>query len=255
MKKLFCLLAFLCLLITSCTSTEDSPPLTESNVLLKKTVELDDHSGFIVTTNYYYNGRKITKSVDSFGEKSVYTYTGDFITKIQTYSGNTLWKTETFAYNSNGQLITYLGESEEAKGKVEYTYNADGTAGFISYSWDSSSLQYNESTTGSIQFSGDMASTITSNSVGSSTIATDTFTYDGNNNPFKNVIGFEKISIINPEEIVSSHNTLTFSRSFTSGGYNYAGTYTYNSLNFPVTSSVIWNHDNNSLITTQFTYY
>ena len=81
-----------------------------------------------------------------------------------------------------------------------------------------------------------------------------TYTYDTKNNPFMNVTGFDKIGFIDSEANSLHHNTLTDTYNNFSGNTIYTSTYTYNSLNFPVTASEIEGTEASTIITTQFTY-
>ena len=90
MKKLICFACLIALSLTSCSSSGDSSSATESDVLLKKSVETYAIDGSTVTTNYTYTGMKLVMSVDSDGVRDEFTYTGDFITNIKTYDSDAL---------------------------------------------------------------------------------------------------------------------------------------------------------------------
>lgn len=58
MKKLLCLFAFSAVFLTSCSSSDNSStPVTESDVLVTKTVETYAYDNSTVITNYTYNGK------------------------------------------------------------------------------------------------------------------------------------------------------------------------------------------------------
>ena len=85
MKKLICFACFTALSLTSCSTGGDSSPATESDVLLKKSVETYANDGSVITTNYTYNGKKMVKASDSDGYYETYTYTGDLLTQVKYY--------------------------------------------------------------------------------------------------------------------------------------------------------------------------
>ena len=81
------------------------------------------------------------------------------------------------------------------------------------------------------------------------------YTYDTKNNPFKNITGGDKINFINIEAIGVSRNILTdtYTSTFTNTEL-FTTTYTYNSLDFPLTESEIEGTDPSTVVTTQYTY-
>lgn len=257
MKKLFCLVAFSALFLTSCGSSDDSSTNDESGVLLKKTIETYASDGSTVTTNYTYSGKKMVKSTDSDGYYENYTYTGDLLTKVEYYDGDdTLLQRETFSYNANGKLTTYLALDldSDTGHKETYVYNSNGTVSTASFSGDATT-QTNPVRTGVVHFTttGEVSS-FDSVEIFMGMTSTTSYTYDTKNNPFKNVIGFDKLIFIDSEATGLTHNVLTESYTSTSQDYVYTSTYTYNSLNFPLTDSEIEDTDASSVIATQFFY-
>ncbi|WP_333599975.1 hypothetical protein [Flavobacterium sp.] len=263
MKKLFCLLGFSALLLTSCSSSDSSSSstMTESDVLVQKTVEHYALDGSTVTTNYTYNGKKLVKSTDSDGYHDDYTYTGDLITKMETIddSNGAMMQQQTFTYNSNNQLVTYVVKDfDSGDGNREtYVYNSDGTVSITTYSGDTTT-QTTLLSTGTIYFTGGLVSqVILAVTDESSYNSSRTYTYDTKNSPFKNVTGMNKISFIGGESGDVGHNVLTdhYTSSLSSSlNVDVTTTYTYNSLNFPTTDSEIMGTDATSIITTQYTY-
>lgn len=254
MKKLFCLFGFSALLLTSCSSS-DSSSSSDSDVLVTKSVETDNLSGTTLTTNYTYNGKKLVKETDSDGYYQTYTYTGDLITKITYLSdADEIEETETFTYNADSKLIRYVrAEVFIDQGvREEFVYNSDGTISTTTYSGTATS-QTDLLNTSVIHFSGGEVS-MTELFDGSTLVSTHTYTYDTKNTPFKNVIGFDKIAVIEAESIGLNHNILVDDYTESSNNFIYTNTYTYNSSNYPLTWSEIEGTDTTSIISTVYTY-
>ena len=254
MKKLICFACFIALSLTSCSTGGDSSPATESDVLVKKSVETYALDGSVVTTNYTYNGKRLVKETDSDGYYEKFTYTGDLITKVEYFSdSDELEETETFTYNSSDQLIMYVRSEifDDLGFKETYVYNSNGTVTSTGYSGDATT-QDNEVSTGTIHLSSGEVSFIELDFGGDTT--THTYTYDTKNTPYMNITGFDKIAFVDSEAIGLHHNIVTDTSNDFSGNTVTTTTYTYNSLNFPLTDSEIEGTDATSVISTVYTY-
>lgn len=258
MKNMFCLGVVLSLFFASCSSSDDSSVTNEDDVLLMKTIETYPDDGSTVTTNYSYNGMKMASLSDSDGFREVYNYTGDLITNVKFYDDtNTLIAEEDYNYNGSEQLTIYvLKNYESGQGRKEtFIHNANNTISYSLYGGDTTT-QTNLSETGTITFTdGELISVNISHSSGITYTATRTYSYDAKNNPFKNVVGFDKISFINEEAFGIAHNIVTeqYSSSL-STNESFTTTYTYNSLNFPSTGSEMDDSDTTNVISTQYFY-
>ncbi len=231
MKKFIYAFSALALLFVSCSSDSDSSSDDASGpVLLKKIIETD-YNGDVFTTNYFYEGNKIVKTVDDDGYYEKFYYTGDLITKMEFYSDtNLLEQTDLFTYNSNQQLVSFqrLLHNEDLGFKEVYVYDLSGNVSVTYYNGDLTS-QTNETGTGNVTFVNGEISVM--NDVDSG--VTKTYTYDTKNTPMKNVLGMNKLAFYdsgNDQGI--SHNVLTLTKS---DGESVVSTYTYNSNDFPVT--------------------
>lgn len=174
MKKLMYALSAT-LLFVAC-SKDDAPATEISNldttVLLRKSIETSDN-GNSITYLYNYTGKKINSIInqDDSGEKTLFTYTGDLITKIEEYEDNELVYTENYFYK-NGK-IDYIetvsqtdyydvypdelysrkfktlksnqlklsnrksiSDSQTSKERQEFIYNNDGTITVEEYTFD-----------------------------------------------------------------------------------------------------------------------
>ncbi|MBF4516513.1 hypothetical protein IRZ71_09165 [Flavobacterium sp. ANB] len=105
--------------------SESSEPV--SSILVKKItdIEIDGSSS---TINYEYNGNKIV-SITEDGLVSKYTYTGDYITKIEELDTNGKVDLTTEYSYTNGKLTSSIRKNTNAKYyyKTRYVHNADGT--------------------------------------------------------------------------------------------------------------------------------
>lgn len=228
MKKilLFCAVA---LALNSCSS-DDSSSDSSSSVLLKKTV-MTDAEGTKVTSNYTYDGNKIVSVIDNSGESNeYYTYTGDLITKLEyKLPDGSIEQVNTYSYDSNGRLTTFVRIDPDMDwgNKELYTYNADGTITVKAYTGDSETQTFHNST-GTVKFANGEVIEIT-NDVQDDHV----YTYDTNNNPLKNVLGWNKINFTDGEANDVLHNMLT-DKVGAEVWYSY--THTYNADNYPTKS-------------------
>lgn len=243
MKKNFILISAIALVFTSCSSDDSPSEEVSSSVLVKKMILMStdegDDSYWNNTINFSYNGTKLTQSIDEDGYKSVYTYTGDLITKIEYFDGSTLDSQDLFSYNSNGKLIEYrdLDVSNDYERKFTYTYNSNGTVTVTEYTGTIGNTTVSLFTPNIYTFAnGELTSTDNISII----------SYDSKNNPFKNVTGYQEIMTL---EFTDDY-MITFGRnqnfvsapvgtSTTEGSFS---TYTYNSDNYPVTSATTANY-------------
>lgn len=199
MKKIVCFLSFSVLALTSCNSGEDTTPYDpnaiQSTTLLKRAVEtFDDNT--VVTTEFNYDGFKITSFAANDNTSGSFTYSGNQITEIKYYDGTTLSETDLFTYNLLGQITTHVAlqhDSDYAEKEV-YTHNADGSVSFTAYS-GSLTEQNNVDYTGKLFFNNAGEVTKKETYAGGGTISSETYTYDLYNNPLKNVIGLNTVFI------------------------------------------------------------
>lgn len=225
MKKILCLFGALSLLLTSCSSDDSS----SSTVLLKKEISTDS-DGDKVTTDYKYDGNKIVSATVQGSTTGIYfTYTGDLITKMEFKYEGVVEQVNKYEYDSNNKLINFIRvEPLEKMGSKEvYAYNSDGSISITAYS-GTDLAQTTADGTGKITFvNGEI------NKIALTYGPTRTYTYDDKNNPFKNVLGYDKISFVDGEASGILHNILSVKI-----GTEVTEVYvlTYNGDNYPVKS-------------------
>lgn len=209
MKKILCLFGALSLLLTSCSSNDDSDNNTDADtVLLKKTITTDSE-GDAVTSIYTYDGNKIVSIIDDSGDvNQYYTYTGNLITKLEyRFPDGSIDQVNTYTYNAEGKLVTFVRVKPESNygHKEEYIYNADGTVTAKSYGGDNES-QTDAGTVITIKFvNGEVTEIISPDASWEEHV----YTYDTKNNPMKNVIGMDKIAFTDGEGNGVKFNILT----------------------------------------------
>jgi hypothetical protein len=259
MKKTIRIVSCICLLVlNACSSSDSSTPATESDILVTKTIEHYANDNSSVTTNYTYNGKKLVSTLDSDGYKEMFTYTGDLITSVKWYDDtDTLLTLETFTYNSSNQITQYvLNDYDTDHGRKEmYVHNSNGTVSYTVYNGDNTT-QTNLLASGTFYVTnGEVTKIETTTPAPSSTSSMHIYTYDTKNNPFKNILGYDKMNYTNEEAIGVSHNILT--DHFTSNGGSddlYTTTISYNGLNFPVTASEVEGTNPTTEISTEYFY-
>lgn len=231
MKKSL-ILIILAVLTISCSS-DSSSNQTFSGVLIQKTIQQFTNGSPSITTFYHYNGAKLT-SVTSDDFLYKYFYSGNLIIKEEIYHTNDLAYVLDFDYDPQNRLIQYKREAV-GPGQIfrnVYHYNTDNTISVDEYfiyetgsEEELTQAKYYMSSAGEIEKMENYNGTVTE---------TATFTYDSKNNPFKNVLGMDKLLI--PGGFYSNviHQVYT--------GYppevsDVTSEFTYNSDNYPIAMS------------------
>lgn len=254
MKNIVLFLSVLVVLLTSCS--EDTV-VNQDTILLKKYITTIAN-GNVSTHTITYNGNKIVDlTQQETGNKSVYTYTGNLITKVNSYNniGSLTWSTNYF-YN-RGNLIKIEKVSSLAPtiiGRATYTHSSVSTIDVV-YS-DVNSITNEETIrTWSSKYYFSNGNLIKKEIIdinnGNYYIATNTYLFDSKNNPFKNVLGFNKIQ--EDDFNVSTNNLIGGVLSNNQAGSTIRkNSYLYNADDFPVERKVY--SDENLLLTTRFFY-
>ncbi len=223
MKKLIYILA---IAVASFSCSKDDAPSTNTNIdnILVKKITETDASGNSTTYVHNYNGNKIVSIVnqDDSGDKEVFTYTDNLVTKIETYTEGEIVETSVYAYK-DGKIdhieITYLDEEHyefkkakklsankrsfkktsgsefsEIKERQEFTYNSNGTITIEDYDYDLTEEKFiRRPTTTTVKLLNGMQSEITISSqfeeLEYKFEAKLIFKYDDKNNYYKNIVG------------------------------------------------------------------
>lgn len=254
MKKKLCLFGLLALMLGSCYN--ESSSANETNVVLPKSViyEYSSSPGDNDVVSISYVGNKIVSAGYTQNDKQVYTYTGDFITKIEDFAeeGN-ISSTNEFTYE-NGKLkidlLTEIGIQTYVSKSV-YTYNTNGTISFITYSVDSNGIETKKSEGVLTYLDGNLTQ---KTEVYQGSSYTKTYEYDVKNNPFKNILGYNLL--IDSETSTSLNNVTKLTYVSISNGNTtttiFNSFYEYNEKDYPVKQTQT-NSSNNDEIT-EYTY-
>ena len=249
MKKIFTLGALALFLMTSCSSDDSSAPVDNgsTSVLLKKTISTDE-DGYEYTTNYTYDGNKLTSVTDSENSTMNLFYENDLLVKIEYFEDGTITQRDLFTYNSNNELATYnmLDLDEDWAYKTLFTHNSNGTVSTIEYNGDLTE-QTNLSGNGIVTYTNNNITNYTTTSPGGYEVSW-TYTFDDKNSPLKNITSFDAFNLAYQE---GGHNNIL---STINEAYNEASstTYTYNNDNYPLTSIEI--EDDGYTTSTQYFY-
>lgn len=214
MKKKFCYLLFVIMgVLSSCSNdVETSPKPSPTQSVLPKTISYkmgtyEYNNGNIVNIGFYdqintfnLEGNKILSITCPYGDgvmKTVFTYTGDLITKTEGFTFNSLSGRTLYTYE-NGKLktLTYYAIQNELIDpifKLVYTHNADGT---ISYKTFRLGSQEAEDGTVVLSFkNGNLVKKRTECIVAPFYDYTYEYKYDTKNNPLKNILGLSLIAL------------------------------------------------------------
>lgn len=231
MKKI--ILIFSLLVLFSCSSNESvNDSSNASGVLLKKIVSSDGAA----IVNFNYNGNKILNYIDDGdGEKVLFSYTGNFITKMEwvDISNNQLYQTVEFMYTSNKVTkVKLYSLTNTLEFITDIKYNLDGsiTATYSNYNGGNSIV----TTEISILFV-DAAGNLIKNKSANSAVD---LTYDNKNSPFKNVTGFEYLRLFRVFSFQKNNLTDITITNSGSPQTDYSARYQYNNQDYPISSSV-----------------
>lgn len=252
MKKILCLVSAAFLVLSSCSSDSDSAK--ESSILVKKVIYTDSDGA--TTSDVTYNGNKIVKSTDSDGEFTVYTYTGDVITKSESFDadGKSEYSTEyTYVGGKLASSVRKSASDTEYNRKTKYTHNADGTIAYEEFRVNiATGVEGEYGYIGKYTYANGNLVKEENSYYGSESVITSE--YDTKNNPFKNITGF---SLLIGDHSSNSNNVLK--RTFNSKGSSTPTVETYifeyDSKNYP-TKMTTKTQSGTSVITetTEFIY-
>jgi hypothetical protein len=227
MKKIIALFSVFTLVLSSCSKDDvvsevPTSPVV-SYVLPSKIIDISSN-GETSTSLVTYNGNKIVQIVDN-QEKTVYTYSGDFITKVESFTnGNTIEGNTLYTYENN-KLKTLVNTEYNGtliyKSKYVFTHNTNGTVDFLKYSINTANVE-TPSGSGKYTF---LNGNLVKEEEG---LMVAVYEYDAKNNPMKNVLGFDKLlddeaSINNKTKVTRTYNSGTPTVRVYQFDYNAAG--------------------------------
>jgi hypothetical protein len=188
MKKILYLFSASLIVLTSCSNDDDSNDASTAN-LLKEVTYIE--GSYTSSSKITYDGNKVVQIV-SGADKTVYTYTGNLITKEEEFAGgNNIDSKVEYSYENNKlktAVSTEISGSETYKSKNVYTYNSDGTVNYKRYNVNVTTGAETLSSSGKYTY-------LNGNVVKNEDAAgySSTYEYDTKNNPTKNILGFDKL--------------------------------------------------------------
>jgi hypothetical protein len=196
MKKLILIVSVIFSIFTSCTrddnKTEDT---TNQYVLVTKWTETFANGNVYTATYSYDNGNQINQiKYDVDNSYSKYTYTNNLITKIEQFrSDNSLSSVTTLEYDNLNRLIKEITiedrDFETLTFTSNYTHNGDKNTITEQYE-DRSNINNEINTAEKIYYIKD--NEIFKTVYPFNNYITE-FSYKADHNPFKNILGFDKI--------------------------------------------------------------
>jgi hypothetical protein len=233
MKKLLFLLSASLLFFASCSSGDSN---SSNPILLRRIVQTNESDGIARTTIFSYDGNKIVSEINDNKYKTIYTYTGNQITKQEYFEYTKLIFTKIYTYNGDKLVSFFKTQPNILTGeKRNYIYNADGTVSYNLFIVDNVTKIETKKETGKIFFlNGNVEKEEIDNYSGFLNLIT--FEYDNKHSPFKNVIGLSLL--IENSALVSNNNVINEREFWQTNGGSYGGTYNYtfnyNSNAYPI---------------------
>ncbi len=208
-----------------------------ATVLVKKITDTDADTTVESMEYFYTDDNKLDYTIDGYGNRTNYTYnSADLLIEEITYVGTsaTIIEKSTYAYNASSKLETYVNIYGDVGTRITYDHNSDGTIDYQEYSGDSSSQDVLGSN-GTLSITRHIEN-YTDPFTLESQVYTGEFTFDSKNNPFKNVIGYDKVYFADSDMALNfANNVLQHTDQIDSDPAYILETlsYTYNSANYP----------------------
>jgi len=211
MKKILCLFSALSMvLISSCSSDDSSSDSTSETLLPKKITEtvVENGQSGSLTYTLSYDGNKLKEIGVSDASRSVYTYTGDLITKVELYRSGILFSTDVYTYES-GKLVSKITTREANKNiqdKLTFVYNTNGTINANqSEIINKQEIKYDTTTL----YTFVNGNVVSSEIIDGVPVEKITSTYDDKKSPFINITGLKALLDLDNEfDFYSTNNTL-----------------------------------------------
>ncbi len=239
MKNLFSYF-FILYFLVSCSNRDEDIVENVNSLTLPKTLTTKSSSGDIVS-EYKYDGNKITSIISNNGRKSIFSYTGNFITKSITYdsSGEIEYKVS-YEY-ANNKLSKKNYKYTFLEFNIFYTWVDDNHVYFV----DDKYMPENAINRTDVYFSSGNVIKSTNHIYYPNNYTIDKVEIvenDSKNNPFKNIEGYSLIAFDISSDFFPQINNITKITTSREGNVNgepltenYFRTFefTYDTKNFP----------------------
>lgn len=265
-------MSLLTIVLSSCSGNDDSGEQVELLNFPRKTIDYYQDSGNTIgsrTGTFQYNGDKLNEIFYNAAQRKVFTYTGDFITKVEFYEAGVVRFIENFSYN-NGKLIVYekfdlLTNRNE---NIAYTHQPDGTVTYQKLIYNTSISNPTETMTGTLFFQNgnlvkdDYVYTFNNSSTNEINYIERILQYDSKINPYKNIKGFSLllpwVNEMNTNNLILDYSYVdAFMNSVLLSSYIVAKEYglQYDERQFPISFDYYTNEDlgGNTLYLTRIT--
>ncbi|WP_433765607.1 hypothetical protein [Flavobacterium ginsenosidimutans] len=212
------------MMLTSCSSDDNSAQNTETSRVPKKQI-ISSLNSDPVTIDFAFDGNKIVSKTYANNYVVKYTYTGDLITKIEASDF-----TDEYAY-TDGKLTTYLRKlpGQDYYDKYSYTYESNDVVSFV---------------VTKITISTGVEEIISEKNIYTlkdgniikyeTSYATTVYKYDNKNSPMRNVLGFNKIFQEQPQISSSVNNVISYTVTLANNStYTNEIAYAFDENNFP----------------------
>ncbi len=220
--------------LSSCSKEDTS---NSADLLLPKKIVSENGNGKKTTTNISYDGNKIVETISDDGSKTVFTYTGNLITKEHSFrngDSGVIEEQYDYTYEKDNLKSFIYTHSGGHKSKGNYIYNSDGTINIEYYSINFDTGVETKSQYASLLiFNNDkLVKTVDSNDF---YITTTILEWDTKNSPFKNILGFNKLKAISSytNNIIKITQTKTYKTSQVQNTEVATYEYTYNTNGYP----------------------
>lgn len=245
---------FVCLsVLYSCSGSRDG-----DLKLLKKSIETTA-DGTSMTTLFTYDGHKIV-SIDGVLQHQDFTYTGDLISKIVTLDKvNQQSSTVEYTY-LEGKLVNVNAPGNYI---IKYIHNSDQTISYEKFSISQGNQEV-KVFHGTLRFLNENFKNddriLDNVGVGVLSEYSLSFEYDTKKNPFRNILGFDKLLdhnegiSINNNLITMVTSSITINDQITSSANFYKGSFKYDSDNYPTELVSEASISNNGYLKVQYFY-
>ncbi|SFA75921.1 hypothetical protein SAMN05660845_0403 [Flavobacterium swingsii] len=259
MRKITLLFVSLLFVFISCSKdspeTAAEPTFTNNGTLLKRSISTNGSN--VTTSDFFYIGNKLQKMVSSNGTRIEYSYTGNLITQTLYFESDVLKEKSEIQYNSEEKMIQRKSSDySNNKGyRCEFTYSNDGTVTVLGFSGDFTTQNTQIVNRKVFLFANGDVEKIEAYVVvnGSNQTRTNYYTYDDKNAISNSILGYNKIKFWDTGTYGNSHNNISILYTSTENISPYPYTndvvFTYNSYNYPITSSAYGNS-----LTSQYFY-
>ena len=249
--------------LVSCSNDDKSVPSKEqNNDVVPKIITYKREGTADVTqeNTIVYNGKKIVSvSAPSFKNilKTVFTYTGDLITKTEDFDGDQLRYTVKYVYASGKLKEAFFFKEDRLVGqefeyKNVYTHHANGTISYQSFKYDDLTTPVGEEYVMTYN-NGNLVKVV----MGTAPNYRDVYEYkyDNKNNPLKNITGLNLL-LLNGS-LITNHDQTFRDLGITDFGNNNVIQKKYNAESasgvVAITDNFIYTYDNKGFPLTKIT--